>query len=417
MLAWGLHKESAERKLPKEIESWNMFAKRPTALFFVAFGIAAGALTAQPQAADAQERRIDLPLGGTDTAANTDTTLENYVKTKWPIGRGSEGKAVKELQNRLKKLGYKVRPDGVFGLQTLKALRKFQRETGLEDDGFFGKATLRILKHAEKVANVEEVHDEESTPVDQPPTSTVGLTGALRGDTQTASSRLLSSANDGAVFRPGSRGSQVKEIQGALAKAGFPVSNSGYYGYKTTDAVKEFQRSKGLKADGRVGPQTAALLFPDSSFNETMASTDWLQIAHSQLGVREASGSRNNPIIVAYHRTAIGGVADSVPWCASFVNWCVKKANINGTNKGNARSWLDWGRKISKPVPGCVVVFWRSSPASWKGHVGFYVGDAASYVKVLGGNQGNAVTISTYPKSRVLGYRWPSNVPLPGAPN
>ena len=149
------------------------------------------------------------------------------------------------------------------------------------------------------------------------------------------------------------------------------------------------------------------------------AARSWLDIAKTQLGVKELSGSRNNPRIVDYHRTTIdsarwkNGMPDSVDWCSPFVNWVVKKAGINGTNKGNARSWLSWGQRLNKPVPGCVVVFWRDSLSSWKGHVGFYVGEAGSHVKVLGGNQGNAVTISTYPKGRILGYRWPSNTPLP----
>jgi len=149
------------------------------------------------------------------------------------------------------------------------------------------------------------------------------------------------------------------------------------------------------------------------------AARSWLDIAKTQLGVKELSGSRNNPRIVDYHRTTIdsarwkNGMPDSVDWCSSFVNWVVKKAGINGTNKGNARSWLSWGQRLNKPVPGCVVVFWRDSLSSWKGHVGFYVGEAGSHVKVLGGNQDNAVTISTYPKGRILGYRWPSNTPLP----
>lgn len=167
---------------------------------------------------------------------------------------------------------------------------------------------------------------------------------------------------------------------------------------------------------GTTSPTTHALM---PSLSVSAVAGSWLDIAKTQLGVKELSGSRNNPRIVDYHRTTIdsarwkNGMPDSVDWCSSFVNWVVKKAGINGTNKGNARSWLSWGQRLNKPVPGCVVVFWRDSLSSWKGHVGFYVGEAGSHVKVLGGNQGNAVTISTYPKGRILGYRWPSNTPLP----
>ena len=171
---------------------------------------------------------------------------------------------------------------------------------------------------------------------------------------------------------------------------------------------------------GTTSPTTHALIAAKKAApKKAAAAGSWLDIAKTQLGVKELSGSRNNPRIVDYHRTTIdsarwkNGMPDSVDWCSSFVNWVVKKAGINGTNKGNAQSWLSWGQRRNKPVPGCVVVFWRDSLSSWKGHVGFYVGEAGSHVKVLGGNQDNAVTISTYPKGRILGYRWPSNTPLP----
>jgi hypothetical protein len=43
--------------------------------------------------------------------------------------------------------------------------------------------------------------------------------------------------------------------------------------------------------------------------------------------------------------------------------------------------------------------------------VAFYVSETATHIKVLGGNQSNQVKESNYPKSRLIGYRWPSDVP------
>lgn len=385
--------------------------------------VAAAALLCGASFAEAQERRVNLPLGESAPAAPAPTTLEKYVKTKWPLGRGSRGAAVKEMQKRLKALGYNVGADGVYGGKTSRALRKFQREAGLEDDGFFGKGTMKALLRAEiKKAELDiaAAEPEAERPTVRPrprPTgnSTVGMTGALSGnDTVPENTNLVDQINDGRILRPGSKGSLVKDLQKRLSDAGFPVPKTGNFGPLTKRALQKFQRSKGLTADGVLGPQTANALVPGAAGSNNAPSTsNWMQIARSQLGVKEYSGSSNNPKIVEYHKTTIGRANDSVAWCSSFVNWVMKKAGHSGTNAANARSWLNWGRRLSKPVPGCVVVFWRSSPRSWKGHVGFYVGTAGSSVKVLGGNQGNAVTISNYPKSRVLGYRWPSNVPLP----
>ena len=55
---------------------------------------------------------------------------------------------VKWLQNRLIKLGYSVGKygvDGSFGPDTLKAVKKFQKDYGLEQDGYVGKKTCRAL--------------------------------------------------------------------------------------------------------------------------------------------------------------------------------------------------------------------------------------------------------------------------------
>lgn len=93
----------------------------------------------------------------------------------------------------------------------------------------------------------------------------------------------------------------------------------------------------------------------------------------------------------------------------------LKRAGIAGTGKLNARSYLQWGEKLDKPVPGCVVVFSRGNPKGWQGHVAFYVGEDAENIEVLGGNQKNAVNVSPYRKKKFLGYRWPSGVPMPDA--
>jgi N-acetylmuramoyl-L-alanine amidase len=57
------------------------------------------------------------------------------------------GDDVFALQERLLELGFDAgRADGVFNAQTEKALRAFQRESGLSQDGICGPATLRALR-------------------------------------------------------------------------------------------------------------------------------------------------------------------------------------------------------------------------------------------------------------------------------
>jgi len=134
-----------------------------------------------------------------------------------------------------------------------------------------------------------------------------------------------------------------------------------------------------------------------------------LKIAFSQLGIKEISGSEDHPQIIKYaEETHIESVTnDEIPWCSTFVNWCAQEAGLPISGKANARSWLNVGKRISSPEPGDIVIFWRESPHSWKGHVAIFLGfnKTSSRVYCLGGNQGDAVSISDYDAKKVLAYQ------------
>lgn len=134
-----------------------------------------------------------------------------------------------------------------------------------------------------------------------------------------------------------------------------------------------------------------------------------LKVAFSQLGIKEIRGDEDNPQIVSYAtETGITGINnDEIAWCSTFVNWCAKESNLPMSKKASARSWLNVGQKVTDPKPGDIVIFWRESIHSWKGHVGIFLGfnDESDKLFCLGGNQSNAVTIATYNTGKVLGYR------------
>lgn len=144
----------------------------------------------------------------------------------------------------------------------------------------------------------------------------------------------------------------------------------------------------------------------------------WFKIAQRELGVAERPG--NNPRILEYLATTTlpdkFKKTDQTSWCSAFVNWCFKTADIKGTNSAWALDWRNWGKALTTPQLGAVVVFHRESASEKGGHVGFFIEDLGDKVKVLGGNQGNAVSESTYPKNgkkgpyfyKLVGYRWPS---------
>lgn len=139
----------------------------------------------------------------------------------------------------------------------------------------------------------------------------------------------------------------------------------------------------------------------------------WLVIARRELGTTEIPGDRDNPRIVEYHQaTSLKATDDETAWCSAFVNWCMREAGLPRTDSAMARSWLKWGTAISAPRPGCVVVFSRG--AYPQGHVAFFVGREGDRIRVLGGNQGNRVSIAANGTERVLGYRWPAEAAARG---
>lgn len=147
---------------------------------------------------------------------------------------------------------------------------------------------------------------------------------------------------------------------------------------------------------------------------EPQASDDeheWIKVARKEIGVREYPGPKDNPRVVEYIKaTSITPTMwhDETPWCASFVCWCLEQVGIRSTRRANARSYLDFGREITTPEPGCIAVFARGDHPA-QGHVGFVVGvESDGDLQILGGNQANRVCIELQPRSRLLGLRMPA---------
>jgi uncharacterized protein (TIGR02594 family) len=93
-------------------------------------------------------------------------------------------------------------------------------------------------------------------------------------------------------------------------------------------------------------------------------------------------------------------------WCAAFVNSSLGQAGLKGTGSNMARSFLEWGQPVDQPQKGDIAVFSRGDPNGPFGHVGFFDSfNPDGSIKVLGGNQSDAVSLATYGKNRLLGFR------------
>lgn len=159
-------------------------------------------------------------------------------------------------------------------------------------------------------------------------------------------------------------------------------------------------------------PQPARPAEPPSPQEPQRGDPAWLKEARRHIGVAEVAGAQHNPVVLGYFAKAGFPEIDSdeTAWCAAFVNAMLETAGYDGSKSLAARSFMNWGREVKRPYPGCIAVLTRGNPRGWEGHVGFYVAERGDKIKLLGGNQGNAVSLQEFPRAQLLGYREPAQL-------
>ena len=162
-------------------------------------------------------------MAGSETLKKLDSAYKNADSDKDDdsLRKGATGSAVKDLQTKLKKLGfYNAYVDGSYGDTTVAAVKAFQKKYNLTADGVAGSETLKKLDSAYKNADSNTSTDDDA-------------------------------------LRKGATGTAVKTLQTNLKKLGFYTAYvDGSFGATTESAVKAFQRKYGLTADGVAGSAT-----------------------------------------------------------------------------------------------------------------------------------------------------------------
>lgn len=123
-------------------------------------------------------------------------------------------------------------------------------------------------------------------------------------------------------------------------------------------------------------------------------------------GTREFVGARHNPVILGWAKESgqPDCTSDETAWCGLFAGVCAHRAGWAARLKGNAL----WGCAIGQDgAPGRIARCWAmcsSSPAAG-GHMALYVGEDPRQFHILGGNQGNEVTIILKEKAPLIACR------------
>lgn len=169
-----------------------------------------------------------LQAGGGGAQASAMSISAGGPGAEPEIGEGATGQAVRDLQQRLTQLGFNPQGiDGIFGPNTLAAVKAFQASCGIAVDGIVGPQTWGRLDSAGAAP---------AAPAAPAPSGGSG---------------------SGPMLQDGSTGSAVAALQQRLTQLGFnPQGVDGVFGPDTLAAVKAFQASQGITVDGIVGPQT-----------------------------------------------------------------------------------------------------------------------------------------------------------------
>lgn len=126
-------------------------------------------------------------------------------------------------------------------------------------------------------------------------------------------------------------------------------------------------------------------------------------------GIKETIGDADNPTILAWAKELDipAYTHDSTAWCGLFMGVIAKRAGKPiPENPLWARNWASWGTRCV-PALGCVMVFSRVGGG---GHVAMYVGEDKDCYHILGGNQGDSVSIVRISKTRLIASRELYNV-------
>ena len=185
-------------------------------------------------------------IAGKETLKKLDSAYKNADSDKDDdsLRKGATGSAVKDLQTKLKKLGfYNAYVDGSYGDTTVAAVKAFQKKYNLTADGVAGSETLKKLDSAYKNADSNTSTDDDS-------------------------------------LRKGATGTAVKTLQTNLKKLGFYTAYvDGSFGATTESAVKAFQKKYGLTSDGVAGSATLkkieSVVASASSGKITTERLDW----------------------------------------------------------------------------------------------------------------------------------------------
>ncbi|MBQ4061482.1 MAG: peptidoglycan-binding protein [Christensenellaceae bacterium] len=221
-----------------------------------------------------QEKNSISQSGNIDVDTQEMLYSEDVIANYLSYGQRSD--EVADMQTKLISLGYlSGTADGVYGNQTLAAVKLFQKKNDLIVDGYLGYQSKQLL---------------------------------------------MSGGAEPNAFGIGDEGTEVERLQNRLVKLKYINKATGYFGSDTDLAVKNFQKLNNLAVDGKAGPKTLAVLYSDSAVKAKttikVGQNDkvdkFINAAASKLGKKYILGAKGPNAFD----------------CSGLVYWALKQAGV-----------------------------------------------------------------------------------------
>ncbi len=137
----------------------------------------------------------------------------------------------------------------------------------------------------------------------------------------------------------------------------------------------------------------------------------WVIEGMKDLGFHETGNNQGIERFIAQAHCGVPGD----PWCAIWANAVLERSGIRGTRSASSQSFRFDEKfvQLGGPALGALAIYWRGAPDGLLGHVGFYMGETATQILTLGGNESDEVRQQFEPRVKLRGYWWPKAVPLP----
>lgn len=270
------------------------------------------------------------------------------------IVQGDKDGCVTRIQHILDQNGYDLEVDGSFGSETLKRVKQFQKDRGLDPVGHAGPKTKDMIELWWVPAHLTTTRCDHN-------------------------------------LEQGEKSGCVVRLQRQLTKAGFKTPDTGNFATITARQIEAFQDSKKLLDDGIVGPKTKkALGNPVPSGRAAIVR--WAKAANNgdaigsktlSNGVKTKSwqGGRLPYSFGGGHAKGVGpttGTTDS--WvgidCSGLARWAYALAYGKDILGPNASRFVETdGTKISRSqLQAGDLVYYQASATGQTMHVAVYIG-------------------------------------------